>query len=548
MNNDKKLYKDYFNNIKPSQKLVAETKKLMRAEEQKKSHKQRSIFTNPVFMGRFRQYGSFAVSLVFALSATLNVADIKPSLPTTPPEITTEETVITVPTTETTEYSEPAITTSPEKNEPQVTTCDTYKDTDITEKQTDNNITTTGVSKTDTSKVTVKTDENFVITKESSDTTIPEITETSSTMQTSGATSVTTTDTKITTVSSAETTIISNPDTTTSSSKSTTVTAITTIESSDSETETIVTTTTPKFTTTTPRFTTTTPEIITVTPPTTASTIDTSENNITTSTTNHSDSWTETVTTPHFTTTTPRFTTTTPRFTTTTPYFPTAPIPTTTPESSVETTCTSETTETETTETTRPTDSDSPVETTIYNSDFHSYNINCATGLQYLKYESLDTTKIYTYDELTEIFGGSFLPDEFLIDNIQYDYSVTFADKTVSADDSSGLIYFYGDYDETFLSPFLAVRINTDTKFNFMNIFTFEPKTRYYSGAYGIIRQLQIYKVSDNIFSDDPSILVAEFNIFRNGRKVNFQITASQVSTAQFIATLEKFFERLEYL
>ena len=36
MNNDKKLYKDYFNNIKPSQKLVAETKKLMRAEEQKK--------------------------------------------------------------------------------------------------------------------------------------------------------------------------------------------------------------------------------------------------------------------------------------------------------------------------------------------------------------------------------------------------------------------------------------------------------------------------------------------------------------------------------
>ena len=76
MNNDKKLYKDYFNNIKPSQKHVAETKKLMRAEEQKKSHKQRSIFTNPVFTGRFRQYGSFAVSLVFALSATHYVVDI----------------------------------------------------------------------------------------------------------------------------------------------------------------------------------------------------------------------------------------------------------------------------------------------------------------------------------------------------------------------------------------------------------------------------------------------------------------------------------------
>lgn len=538
MNNDKKLYKDYFNNIKPSQKLVAETKKLMRAEEQKKSHKQRSIFTNPVFMGRFRQYGSFAVSLVFALSATLNVADIKPSLPTAPPEITTEETVTTVPTTETTEYSETAITTSPEKNEPQVTTCDTYKDTDITEKQTDNNITTTGISETDTSKITVKTDKNFVITNENPDTNIPETMETN---PTSRDTSITTTATKTTTDFPTETTIINKPDTTTSSSKFTTTTTNTT-ESSDSETETIVTTTTPKFTTTTPCFTTTTPEIATVTPSTTAPTIDTSENNVTTSTTNHSDSEPETVTT------TTRFTTTTPRFTTTTPYFPTAPIPTTTPESSVETTCISETTETETTETTRPTDSDSPVETTIYNSDFHSYNINCATDLQYLKYENPDTTKIYTYDELTEIFGGSFLPDEFLIDNIQYDYSVTFADKTVSADDSSGLIYFYGDYDETFLSPFLAVRINTDTKFNFMNIFTFEPKTRYYSGAYGIIRQLQIYKVSDNIFSDDPSILVAEFNIFRNGRKVNFQITASQVSTAQFIATLEKFFERLEYL
>lgn len=542
MNNDKKLYKDYFNNIKPSQKLVAETKKLMRAEEQKKSHKQRSIFTNPVFTGRFRQYGSFAVSLVFALSATLNVADIKPSLPTAPPEITTEETVTTIPTTETTE---PVTTTSPDKTELPVTTCDTYKDTDITEKQTDN-ITTTSVSETDTSKVTVKTDENFVITNETSDTNIPETTETN---PTSRDTSIATTATKTTTVFPTETTIINKPETTTSSSKSTTVTAITTIESSDSETETIVTTTTPKFTTTTPCFTTATPEIITVTPSTTAPTIDTSENNVTTSTTNHSDSEPETVTiTTRFTTTTPRFTTTTPRFTTTTPYFPTAPVPTTTPASSVETTCISETTETETTETTRPTDSDSPVETTIYNSDFHSYNINCATGLQYLKYESLDTTKIYTYDELTEIFGGSFLPDEFLIDNIQYDYSVTFADKTVSADDSSGLIYFYGNYDETFLSPFLAVRINTDTKFNFMNIFTFEPKTRYYSGAYGIIRQLQIYKVSDNIFSDDPSILVAEFNIFRNGRKVNFQITASQVSTAQFIATLEKFFERLEYL
>lgn len=542
MNNDKKLYKDYFNNIKPSQKLVAETKKLMRAEEQKKSHKQRSIFTNPVFTGRFRQYGSFAVSLVFALSATLNVADIKPSLPTALPEIITEETVTTIPTTETTE---PVTTTSPDKTELPVTTCDTYKDTDITEKQTDN-ITTTSVSETDTSKVTVKTDENFVITNETSDTNIPETTETN---PTSRDTSIATTATKTTTVFPTETTIINKPETTTSSSKSTTVTAITTIESSDSETETIVTTTTPKFTTTTPCFTTATPEIITVTPSTTAPTIDTSENNVTTSTTNHSDSEPETVTiTTRFTTTTPRFTTTTPRFTTTTPYFPTAPVPTTTPASSVETTCISETTETETTETTRPTDSDSPVETTIYNSDFHSYNINCATGLQYLKYESLDTTKIYTYDELTEIFGGSFLPDEFLIDNIQYDYSVTFADKTVSADDSSGLIYFYGNYDETFLSPFLAVRINTDTKFNFMNIFTFEPKTRYYSGAYGIIRQLQIYKVSDNIFSDDPSILVAEFNIFRNGRKVNFQITASQVSTAQFIATLEKFFERLEYL
>lgn len=542
MNNDKKLYKDYFNNIKPSQKLVAETKKLMRAEEQKKSHKQRSIFTNPVFTGRFRQYGSFAVSLVFALSATLNVADIKPSLPTAPPEITTEETVTTIPTTETTE---PVTTTSPDKTELPVTTCDTYKDTDITEKQTDN-ITTTSVSETDTSKVTVKTDENFVITNETSDTNIPETTETN---PTSRDTSITTTATKTTTVFPTETTIINKPDTTTSSSKFTTTTTITTIESSDNETETIVTTTTPKFTTTTPRFTTATPEIITVTPSTTAPTIDTSENNITTSTTNHSDSEPETVTTPTgFTTTTPRFTTTTPRFTTTTPYFPTAPVPTTTPASSVETTCTSETTETETTETTRPTDSDSPVETTIYNSDFHSYNINCATGLQYLKYESLDTTKIYTYDELTEIFGGSFLPDKFLTDNIQYDYSVTSSDKTVSADDSSGLIYFYGDYDETFLSPFIAVRINTDTKFNFMNIFTFEPKTRYYSGAYGIIRQLQIYKVSDNIFSDDPSILVAEFNIFRNVRKVNFQITASQVSTAQFIATLEKFFERLEYL
>ena len=544
MNNDKKLYKDYFNNIKPSQKLVAETKKLMRAEEQKKFHKQRSIFTNSVFMGRFRQYGSFAVSLVFALSATLNVADIKPSLPTAPPEITTEGTVTTIPTTETTEYSEPAITTSPDKTELPVTTCDTYMNTSSTEKQTDNNITTTGVSETDTSKVTVKTDENFVITNENPDTNIPETTETN---PTSGDTSITTTATKITTVSSAETTIINKPDTTTSSSKFTTTTAITT-ESSDNETKTIVTTTTPKFTTTTPCFTTATPEIITVTPSTTAPTIDTSENNVTTSTTNHPDSEPETVTTPtRFTTTTPRFTTTTPRFTTTTPYFPTAPVPTTTPASSVETTCISETTAQESAETTRA-DSGSPAETTIYNSDFHSYNINCATGLQYLKYESLDTTKIYTYDELTEIFGGSFLPDKFLIDNIQYDYSVTFADKTVSADDSSGLIYFYGDYDETFLSPFLAVRINTDTKFNFMNIFTFEPKTRYYSGAYGIIRQLQIYKVSDNIFSDDPSILVAEFNIFRNGRKVNFQITASQVSTAQFIATLEKFFERLEYL
>lgn len=543
MNNDKKLYKDYFNNIKPSQKLVAETKKLMRAEEQKKSHKQRSIFTNPVFMGRFRQYGSFAVSLVFALSATLNVADIKPSLPTAPPEITTEETVTTIPTTETTEYSEPAITASPEKNEPQVTTCDTYKDTDITEKQTDNNITTTGVSKTDTSKVTVKTDENFVITNENPDTNIPETTETN---PTSRDTSITTTATKTTTDFPTETTIINKPDTTTSSSKFTTTTTNTT-ESSNNETKTIVTTTTPKFTTTTPCFTTATPEIITVTPSTTAPTIDTSENNVTTSTTNHSDSEPETVTTPtRFTTTTPYFTTT-PRITTTTPYFPTMPVTTTTPASSEETTCISETTAQESAETTRA-DSGSPAETTIYNSDFHSYNINCATGLQYLKYESLDTTKIYTYDELTEIFGGSFLPDEFLIDNIQYDYSVTFADKTVSADDSSGLIYFYGDYDETFLSPFLAVRINTDTKFNFMNIFTFEPKTRYYSGAYGIIRQLQIYKVSDNIFSDDPSILVAEFNIFRNGRKVNFQITASQVSTAQFIATLEKFFERLEYL
>ena len=545
MNNDKKLYKDYFNNIKPSQKLVAETKKLMRAEEQKKSHKQRSIFTNPVFMGRFRQYGSFAVSLVFALSATLNVADIKPSLPTAPPEITTEETVTSVPTTETTEYSEPAITTSPEKNEPQVTTCDTYKDTDITEKQTDNNITTTGVSKTDTSKVTVKTDENFVITNENPDTNIPETTEMN---PTSRDTSITTTATKTTTDFPTETTIINKPDTTTSSSKFTTTTTTTTIESSDNETKTIVTTTTPKFTTTTPCFTTATPEIITVTPSTTAPTIDTSENNVTTSTTNHSDSEPETVTTPtRFTTTTPRFTTTTPKITTTTPYFPTMPVTTTTPASSEETTCISETTAQESAETTRA-DSGSPAETTIYNSDFHSYNINCATGLQYLKYESLDTTKIYTYDELTEIFGGSFLPDKFLIDNIQFDYSVTFADKTVSADDSSGLIYFYGDYDETFLSPFLAVRINTDTKFNFMNIFTFEPKTRYYSGAYGIIRQLQIYKVSDNIFSDDPSILVAEFNIFRNGRKVNFQITAFQVSTAQFIATLEKFFERLEYL
>lgn len=540
MNNDKKLYKDYFNNIKPSQKLVAETKKLMRAEEQKKSHKQRSIFTNPVFTGRFRQYGSFAVSLVFALSATLNVADIKPSLPTAPPEITTEETVTTIPTTETTE---PVTTTSPDKTELPVTTCDTYKDTDITEKQTDN-ITTTSVSETDTSKVTVKTDENFVITNETSDTNIPETTETN---PTSRDTSITTTATKTITVFPTETTIINKPDTTTSSSKFTTTTTNTT-ESSDNETKTIVTTTTPKFTTTTPCFTTSTSEIITVTPSTTAPTIDTSENNITTSTTNHSDSEPETVTTPtRFTTTTPCFTTTTPRITTTTPYFPTMPVTTTPPASSEETTCISETTAQESAETTRA-DSGSPAETTIYNSDFHSYNINCATGLQYLKYESLDTTKIYTYDELTEIFGGSFLPDEFLIDNIQYDYSVTFADKTVSADDSSGLIYFYGDYDETFLSPFIAVRINTDTKFNFMNIFTFEPKTRYYSGAYGIIRQLQIYKVSDNIFSDDPSILVAEFNIFRNGRKVNFQITASQVSTAQFIATLEKFFERLEYL
>lgn len=540
MNNDKKLYKDYFNNIKPSQKLVAETKKLMRAEEQKKSHKQRSIFTNPVFTGRFRQYGSFAVSLVFALSATLNVADIKPSLPTAPPEITTEETVTTIPTTETTE---PVTTTSPDKTSLPVTTCDTYKDTDITEKQTDN-ITTTSVSETDTSKVTVKTDENFVITDETSDTNIPETTETN---PASRDTSITTTATKTTTVFPTETTIINKPDTTTSSSKFTTTTTNTT-ESSDNETKTIVTTTTPKFTTTTPCFTTSTSEIITVTPSTTAPTIDTSENNITTSTTNHSDSEPETVTTPtRFTTTTPCFTTTTPRITTTTPYFPTMPVTTTPPASSEETTCISETTAQESAETTRA-DSGSPVETTIYNSDFHSYNINCATGLQYLKYESLDTTKIYTYDELTEIFGGSFLPDEFLTDNIQYDYSVTSSDKTVSADDSSGLIYFYGDYDETFLSPFIAVRINTDTKFNFMNIFTFEPKTRYYSGAYGIIRQLQIYKVSDNIFSDDPSILVAEFNIFRNGRKVNFQITASQVSTAQFIATLEKFFERLEYL
>lgn len=540
MNNDKKLYKDYFNNIKPSQKLVAETKKLMRAEEQKKSHKQRSIFTNPVFTGRFRQYGSFAVSLVFALSATLNVADIKPSLPTAPPEITTEETVTTIPTTETTE---PVTTTSPDKTELPVTTCDTYKDTDITEKQTDN-ITTTSVSETDTSKVTVKTDENFVITNETSDTNIPETTETN---PTSRDTSIATTATKTTTVFPTETTIINKPDTTTSSSKFTTTTTNTT-ESSDNETKTIVTTTTPKFTTTTPCFTTSTSEIITVTPSTTAPTIDTSENNITTSTTNHSDSEPETVTTPtRFTTTTPCFTTTTPRITTTTPYFPTMPVTTTPPASSEETTCISETTAQESAETTRA-DSSSPVETTIYNSDFHSYNINCATDLQYLKYESLDTTKIYTYDELTEIFGGSFLPDKFLTDNIQYDYSVTSSDKTVSADDSSGLIYFYGDYDETFLSPFIAVRINTDTKFNFMNIFTFEPKTRYYSGAYGIIRQLQIYKVSDNIFSDDPSILVAEFNIFRNGRKVNFQITASQVSTAQFIATLEKFFERLEYL
>lgn len=540
MNNDKKLYKDYFNNIKPSQKLVAETKKLMRAEEQKKSHKQRSIFTNPVFTGRFRQYGSFAVSLVFALSATLNVADIKPSLPTAPPEITTEETVTTIPTTETTE---PVTTTSPDKTELPVTTCDTYKDTDITEKQTDN-ITTTSVSETDTSKVTVKTDENFVITNETSDTNIPETTETN---PTSRDTSIATTATKTTTVFPTETTIINKPDTTTSSSKFTTTTTNTT-ESSDNETKTIVTTTTPKFTTTTPCFTTSTSEIITVTPSTTAPTIDTSENNITTSTTNHSDSEPETVTTPTgFTTTTPCFTTTTPRITTTTPYFPTMPVTTTPPASSEETTCISETTAQESAETTRA-DSSSPVETTIYNSDFHSYNINCATDLQYLKYESLDTTKIYTYDELTEIFGGSFLPDKFLTDNIQYDYSVTSSDKTVSADDSSGLIYFYGDYDETFLSPFIAVRINTDTKFNFMNIFTFEPKTRYYSGAYGIIRQLQIYKVSDNIFSDDPSILVAEFNIFRNGRKVNFQITASQVSTAQFIATLEKFFERLEYL
>lgn len=540
MNNDKKLYKDYFNNIKPSQKLVAETKKLMRAEEQKKSHKQRSIFTNPVFTGRFRQYGSFAVSLVFALSATLNVADIKPSLPTAPPEITTEETVTTIPTTETTE---PVTTTSPDKTELPVTTCDTYKDTDITEKQTDN-ITTTSVSETDTSKVTVKTDENFVITNETSDTNIPETTETN---PTSRDTSIATTATKTTTVFPTETTIINKPDTTTSSSKFTTTTTNTT-ESSDNETKTIVTTTTPKFTTTTPCFTTSTSEIITVTPSTTAPTIDTSENNITTSTTNHSDSEPETVTTPtRFTTTTPCFTTTTPRITTTTPYFPTMPVTTTPPASSEETTCISETTAQESAETTRA-DSGSPVETTIYNSDFHSYNINCATDLQYLKYESLDTTKIYTYDELTEIFGGSFLPDKFLTNNIQYDYSVTSSDKTVSADDSSGLIYFYGDYDETFLSPFIAVRINTDTKFNFMNIFTFEPKTRYYSGAYGIIRQLQIYKVSDNIFSDDPSILVAEFNIFRNVRKVNFQITASQVSTAQFIATLEKFFERLEYL
>ncbi len=540
MNNDKKLYKDYFNNIKPSQKLVAETKKLMRAEEQKKSHKQRIIFTNPVFTGRFRQYGSFAVSLVFALSATLNVADIKPSLPTAPPEITTEETVTTIPTTETTE---PVTTTSPDKTELPVTTCDTYKDTDITEKQTDN-ITTTSVYETDTSKVTVKTDENFVITNETSDTNIPETTETN---PTSRDTSIATTATKTTTVFPTETTIINKPDTTTSSSKFTTTTTNTT-ESSDNETKTIVTTTTPKFTTTTPCFTTSTSGIITVTPSTTAPTIDTSENNITTSTTNHSDSEPETVTTPTgFTTTTPCFTTTTPRITTTTPYFPTMPVTTTPPASSEETTCISETTAQESAETTRA-DSSSPVETTIYNSDFHSYNINCATDLQYLKYESLDTTKIYTYDELTEIFGGSFLPDKFLTNNIQYDYSVTSSDKTVSADDSSGLIYFYGDYDETFLSPFIAVRINTDTKFNFMNIFTFEPKTRYYSGAYGIIRQLQIYKVSDNIFSDDPSILVAEFNIFRNGRKVNFQITASQVSTAQFIATLEKFFERLEYL
>ena len=476
-NNDKKLYKDYFYNVKPSPKLVAETKRLMKAEEQKKSHKQKNVFANPALVGNFRQYGSFVVSLVFALSVTLNVTEINPSLPTAPLETTTEETFTTA--TETTELTS---TSTPEKTEPPITTLDTV----VTERQTDSIVTT--VSETENSESSVITNEIIVITDDNTNTTTLDISQeenlTTSTSKTTSATST------VTTLNTTTITSVTVPTTTvkeTTITKPETISVTTTTEITEPEITSV--TTTPRFTNTTPQITTTTPrftateETITITQPTTI-TSDTDNNVITT----------------------------------TTIY-----------------------------ETNPTTNSESIAETTIYNSDLQSYVINLATDILYTEYDNYGNTKTYTYEELKEIFGGNFLPDEFLTDNVPYNSAITFADKEVSDDDNSGLIYFYGNYDETFSSPFIAVRINLATRFNFLNTFMFDHKTYYYSESYGFIRQLQIYKISDNIFSDDLSTYIAEFNILRDEMQIDFQVTASQVSISQFIATLEKFFERLEY-
>lgn len=488
-NNDKKLYKDYFYNVKPSPKLVAKTKKLMKAEEQKKFHKQRNVPVNPALVRNFRQYGSFVVSLVFALSVTLNVTEINPSLPTAPFETTTEETSTTTSTAETTELTS---TTTLEKTESPITTLDTV----VTERQTDSIATT--ISETENPESTVITNEIIVITDDNTNTTTLDTSDTSQEENLITPTSKTTSAT-----STVTTTITSVTVPTTTTVKETTITKPETI-SVPTVPEITTITTTPKFTTTTPRFTTTTPQI---------------------------------------TTTTPKFTTTTPRLTSTEETI-TITQPTTTTITSV---TDDNATTTTTYEPTPTTSSENTAETTIYNSDLQSYVINPATDIQYVEYDNYGNMKTYTYEELKEIFGGNFLPDEFLTDNIPYDSAITFADKEVWGDDDSGLIYFYGNYDETFSSPFLAVRINLATRFNFLNTFMFDHKAYYYSESYGFIRQLQIYKISDNIFSDDLSTYVAEFNILRDEKQIDFQVTASQVSISQFIATLEKFFERLEY-